>query len=173
MLAPSPLILPDGRIYLTAGYGAGSAMLEVQSTPANGWQVVELARFEPSQGLASEQQTPVALDGHLIAIQPKDGATLRQQLLCVHPDDCSLPCWSSGAERFGLGPYLIADGKLLVLDDDGTLTMLEASTRTYRRLAHAKVLDGHDAWAPMALAGGRLLLRDSRRMICLDLRGIT
>jgi outer membrane protein assembly factor BamB len=33
------------------------------------------------------------------------------------------------------------------------------------------ILDGHDAWGPMALAGGLLVLRDSTRMVCVDLRG--
>ena len=33
-----------------------------------------------------------------------------------------------------------------------------------------EILDGVDAWGPMALAGGRLLLRDSRRLVCVDLR---
>ncbi|GAG51327.1 unnamed protein product, partial [marine sediment metagenome] len=41
----------------------------------------------------------------------------------------------------------------------------------YVPLAQAKVLeDGHEAWGPLALAGGRLILRDLTRMVCLDLR---
>ena len=39
------------------------------------------------------------------------------------PNDCSKIIWSSGkTERFGLGPYLIADGKIFILSDDGILT---------------------------------------------------
>jgi outer membrane protein assembly factor BamB len=30
--------------------------------------------------------------------------------------------------------------------------------------------DGFDAWGPMALVGGRLVLRDMTRMTCLDLK---
>ena len=37
-------------------------------------------------------------------------------------------------------------------------------------LARARVLHNGDAWAPMALVDGRLLLRDKRRMLCLDVR---
>ena len=168
VLAPSPLILPDGRIFVTAGYGAGSMMLRLEQA-AGGFELSKLLEYKPSSGLASEQQTPLFFDGHLISIQPKDAGELREQLLCVSPDDCSTPRWASGAERFGLGPFLVADGKLLVLDDDGTLTMARASTSDFRVLAQAKVLAGHDAWAPMALAGTRLLLRDSKRLVCLNL----
>jgi outer membrane protein assembly factor BamB len=32
------------------------------------------------------------------------------------------------------------------------------------------LLDGKEAWAPMAIADGLLLLRDWKTMICLDLR---
>ena len=35
----------------------------------------------------------------------------------------------------------------------------------------AQVLTGHDSWGPMAMAGGRLILRDLTRMVCLDVRG--
>jgi outer membrane protein assembly factor BamB len=35
-------------------------------------------------------------------------------------------------------------------------------------LGEAQVLDGPDAWAPMALVAGRLILRDMARMVCID-----
>ena len=56
------------------------------------------------------------------------------------------------------------------MDDHGTLTMAEADTQGYKRRAqHEVFLDGHDAWGPMAIVGGRLILRDMTRMVCLDL----
>ena len=80
--------------------------------------------------------------------------------------------WASGGgARFGLGPFLIADGLLIALDDDGWLTVAEAAPDGYRGFAKARILTGHDAWAPLALAGGRLLARDLTRMVCVDLRG--
>lgn len=81
--------------------------------------------------------------------------------------------WTSGpSARFGLGygPYLIADGKLIILNEDGVLTLAAASTESYQPLARAEVLDGPDAWAPLALAAGRLIARDTHRMVCIDLR---
>jgi outer membrane protein assembly factor BamB len=49
--------------------------------------------------------------------------------------------------------------------------MAEASPAGYRELARARVLSGHDAWAPMAFADGRLIVRDLTEMVCLDLTG--
>ncbi len=169
VLAPSPLVLPDGRIFVTAGYGAGSMMFKVSEHNGT-FSVAKLLEYKPNDGLASEQQTAILFDGHLFAIQPKDAGALREQLVCYHPDDCTNLVWSSGkAVRFGLGPYLIADRKLFVLSDDGVLTLAEATTQGFRPIAKAKILDGHDAWGPMAIVGRRLLLRDSGRMVCIDI----
>ena len=127
--------------------------------------------LKPDEGLASEQQTPLFYDGHLFAILPKDGGALRNQFVCTHPDDLSKFVWTSGkTRRFGLGPYLFADNKFYILSDDGILTVLKASTREYTELAQAKILEGHDAWGPLALVEGRLLARDSRRLVCIDIR---
>lgn len=171
VLAPSPLITEDGRIFLTAGYGAGSMVLKVTDT-GTGYEIEQLQEYKPSEGMASEQQTPLHWQGHFFSIQPKDAGGLREQFVCYHPDDCTRLVWSSGeTNRFGLGPYIIADDKIYILNDDGLLTMIEASTRRYNQLGQFKVLDGHDAWAPIAVAGTRMLLRDSQRMVCLDLSG--
>jgi len=81
--------------------------------------------------------------------------------------------WDSGAgARFGLGPFLISGGLILALDDErGTLHLAEAAPSGYKELAKAKLLNGHDAWGPMALAEGRLILRDLTEMICVDVGG--
>ena len=168
VIAPSPVAVGDGKIFVTAGYGGGSMMLQIVPE-GDRFAVESLQVLKPDEGLASEQQTPVYHQGHLFAIMPKDAGPLRNQFVCVRPDDCSKIVWSSGkTERFGLGPYMIADGKFFILSDEGMLTVLEVSTEEYRPLAKAQILDGHDAWAPMALVQGRLLARDSRRMVCVD-----
>jgi outer membrane protein assembly factor BamB len=170
VIAPSPVYLGDGRIFATAGYGAGSMMLRIKAQ-GDGFSLEPLQKLKSTEGLASEQQTPLFYDGHLFAILPKDAGPAREQLVCCHPDDCTVFTWTSGkTNRFGLGPYLAADGKFFVLGDDGVLTILKASTEGYKQLGQAKILDGVDAWGPVAITGGRLLARDSRRMVCIDIR---
>ncbi len=79
--------------------------------------------------------------------------------------------WNSGRDRFGHGPYLIADGMLFILSDSGELTIVLADSAGYQRLAsHQVFVDGHDAWGPMAMVAGNLILRDMTRMVCLDVR---
>ena len=166
VIAPSAVHLGDGRFFVTAGYGAGGMLLRV---PASGEAEV-LYKHRPREGLASEQQTALWYKGHLFAIMPKDGGGLKNQLVCWDP--AGRVVWSSGREkRFGLGPYALIDGKLFILDDDGVLTVAEASLTGYRELASSRVLEGPDAWGPMAFVPGRLLVRDVHRMVCLDVGG--
>jgi outer membrane protein assembly factor BamB len=170
VVAPSPVHLGDGRLFLTAGYGAGSLMIQIRHEEGI-FSVESLQEVTPEEGLASEQQTPIYYNGHLFAILPKDAGSLRNEFVCCHPDDIGRFVWTSGqTDRFGLGPFIVADGKFFILSDDGVLTVLEASSDDYKVLARVKVLDGVDAWGPMAIVNGRLLARDSRRLVCVDLR---
>ena len=168
VVAPSPVALPGNRIFITAGYGAGSLMVQVDKT-TDGYSAREIARNGPKDWLACEQQTPIVVDGLLYGIMPKDGGVLKQQFVCYDPGDGLV--WSSGkTHRFGLGPFLLADGKFFVLDDDGTLTMLKLGKDGCEQLAQHKMMeDGQDAWGPLALAGTRMLLRDSTRLLCIEL----
>lgn len=59
------------------------------------------------------------------------------------------------------------DGKLLMLDDAGTLFLLEPSLKEYTELAKGKV--SGQTWAHLALADGRIYLRDEKELICVQL----
>ncbi|MDA3821939.1 MAG: PQQ-binding-like beta-propeller repeat protein [Bacteroidales bacterium] len=170
VVAPSPVCMPDGKIFLTAGYGAGAMVLQLTES-AGGFTADVVQEYLPKEGLACEQQTPVVFQGHLLGILPKDAGPFRNQLICVHPNDFTKVIWSSGSTvRFGLGPYMIADNKIFILSDDGTLTIATPSISEYIQLDSYRVIeDGADAWAPLAVADGYMVLRDSEKMICIDM----
>ena len=168
-MAPSPVCFPDGKLFLTAGYGAGSMVFQVSGSGSD-FSVEKLYEYKPKDGLACEQQTPVVYNGMVYGIMPKDGGTLRNQFICVDPSDFRNVVWTSGkTHRFGLGPYMIADGKFWILNDDGTLYIAKPSKSEFVLLDQISVFEGHDAWAPLAIADGYLLLRDDHKMLCLDI----
>lgn len=158
---PSPLVLPNDRIFLCGGYDAGALLLQLGET---GGQIVpEVVTRFPPQRFGSMQHTPVLYKGFIYGVRERD-----RQMVCLNLDGEEQ--WSSGSQyRFGLGPYMIANDLLLALDDDGTLTLAEATPEAFRPLARAKVLEGHDCWGPMAIVKGRLIVRSMTEMICLDL----
>jgi hypothetical protein len=51
------------------------------------------------------------------------------------------------------------------------LRLIEANTKEYKELASAQILNGEDVWGPMALSGGKLIIRDMSQMICLQVGG--
>ena len=170
VIAPSPVIFNDGKIFMTAGYGAGAMVFKI--LPDNDKYKVEvLQKYKPNEGVASEQQTPLVFNNKMFVILPKDAGPLRNQFVCVDPDNCQNILWSSGkTERFGLGPYILADNKFFIISDDGTLTIAKASTSSFSVLEKVRVIEGQDAWGPIAIADGYFIMRDSKKMVCLSLK---
>lgn len=170
VIAPSPVILENGRFYITAGYGAGAVLFQLVKNETN-YSVEVIQKYKPKDGIASEQQTPIYFNGRMFSILPKDAAGMRNQFVCVDPNDCQNILWTSGkADRFGLGPYIIADNKFFILNDDGTLSIARASINAFELLDKRKIMDGHDAWGPFAIADGYLLMRDSKKMLCINIK---
>jgi outer membrane protein assembly factor BamB len=168
VISPSPVELEDGHIFMTAGYQAGSALLKI--TEAGGKYTCKILwRKEPADVLSCEQQTPIYFNKHLFALQPDSSGAHKQQLSCLDPYTGKI-IWESGKEkRFGqYEPILLADGKFFVLGKDAALTLVKADTQKYVELGRCKLLNGHEAWAPIAMVGNLMLLRDSKVLICID-----
>lgn len=170
VVAPSPVAFDDGKILMTAGYGAGGAMFKLHENDGN-FQIELKYKYKPKDGLASEQQTPVVVDELIYGILPKDAGNVRNRFVCCDPSDVKTYLWTSDkSERFGLGPYIYADGKFFILDDDGTLNIARADKTGFRLLDKKRIIEGQDAWGPIAVADGYMLIRDSKKMVCIDMR---
>jgi len=155
---PSPVVLPDGKIFLTGGYGAGSRMLQLEEKEGK-LSTKTLFKLAP-EVFGATQHTPIFKDGLLY------GARADGRFVCLGLDGKVV--WASGlAETFGLGSFLIAHDLIFALNDSGKLHLIEASPGRFNLLGEAQPLKGREAWGPMALAGDRLLVRDLTRLVCL------
>lgn len=169
VIAPSPLQLSSNQLFMVAGYGSGGALLQIDKT-ATGWTATVLDQYKADKGLSSEQQTPILYKDMLISVMPKDGGGLRSKLVCFSPADLHTSLWTSAAdERFGLGPYLMINNYLFVFKDDGELYVYEVQSKSMKLLKKQRVMEGVDAWGPMAYADGRLILRDAHTVKCLKI----
>ncbi len=170
IVTSSPLVLGDGLIFMTGPSGAGSVLMQIVREDGKYLAKTVWNRHD-KESLSCEQQTPIYYNRHIFGVAPGSAGPLKEQLLCMDPHADGRIVWSSGREkRFGAyEPYLLADGKLILLSKGGTLVLVKAGTEKYEELARAKVHDGNDAFAPMALVGGRLILRNSKQLICIDL----
>ncbi|MCC8133914.1 MAG: PQQ-like beta-propeller repeat protein [Tannerellaceae bacterium] len=170
VVAPSPLQLSGNTIFLVAGYGTGGALLQVDRN-GSVWTPTLVEQYKPSEGLSSEQQTPILYKDMIISVMPKDGGGLRGKLVCYSPSNLHSPVWSSAAdERFGLGPYIIINNHLFVFKDDGELYVYEVENRGMKFIKKQQVIEnGADAWGPMAYADGYLIVRDAHTIKCLKI----
>lgn len=161
-VAPSPVVVDNEHVFMTASYDAGSVMVRVRREGA-GFKAEPVFDFKNNEW-NSEVHTPIAYKNHLYAV----GKKKRGLFTCLGMD--GQPVWSSdGKASFGLGSYILADGMFFVMEGDtGILHLLEASATEYKELARAQVLAGQEVWGPMALSGGKLVLRDLSKMICVD-----
>jgi outer membrane protein assembly factor BamB len=87
--------------------------------------------------------------------------------------------WETGKEKWGergygqYGTLMAADGKLIVqAHDSGELSIVEASSATFKQLRRAKVFDGPPAtFTVPVLANQRIYCRSYHgEVVCLDLR---
>ena len=157
---PTPVDCGDGKIFLSAGYNKGSMMLQLQQQDGG---IVPNVLFELEPDVfGADQQTPIFYEGYIYGVRPDD------QMVCMDTDGNIV--WASGTEnKYGLGPYLIINETLYVVDDDGWMSLIRATPDQFELLAKTKVLDGHECWGPPAYAAGRLLVRDLTTMVCLDI----
>ena len=68
------------------------------------------------------------------------------------------------------GGLALADGKLFVMLDGGTLLVAEAVPAAYNELVRAKVLEGQ-CWTAPVVANGHVYCRSHRGdLVCVELR---
>jgi len=161
-VAPSPLAIGRDRVFMTSGYEAGSIMLRLRN---DGGSFISEAVFDWTENeWNSEVHTPILFQDHMFAV----GRKKRGLMTCLDLEG-QLAWTSQGKAAFGLGSFILADGLFFVLEGKtGMLRLLEANTTEYRELAGFQVLNGHDVWGPIALSGGKMILRDMTKMVCIE-----
>ena len=164
-VAPSPLVIGNDRVFMTSLYDAHSVMIRVKKE-GDRFTAEQVFSLPPTEW-NSEVHTPVLYKDHMFAVGKKE----RGLFTCLDLNGKAV--WTSaGKTFFGLGSFLLADGMFFVLEGDtGMLRLIEASTTEYKELDKAQVLNGHDVWGPMALSDGKLVLRDTTQMVCIEVGG--
>lgn len=169
--AASPLLLGNNEIAVFGSYGAGGARIRINAE-GSGYSATVLEQHKATNGISSDQQTPIIIGDYIWSLMPENAGPLKKQLVCYRKSDLLTPVWSSGKEnRFGrgLGPYIVSGDKMYLLDDDGKLYFFRMQNNSVTLLASHKILNGIEAWGPMAIAGNYLIMRDARNLLCLNI----
>jgi outer membrane protein assembly factor BamB len=159
--SPTPIVAGDKVVTSTQAHGALAVQVgkkDDKFVPEAAWQNKEMKSYFSSGVAAGEQ---------IFLVTNKLDGVPQTDLTCVEAKT-GKPLWKKEkVGYFHAGVLRTGDDKLLVLNDGGTLTLLEVDEKGARELARAKVCGG-TLVAP-ALADGKLYARDDREVICLQL----
>jgi outer membrane protein assembly factor BamB len=167
--APSAVDAGEGKMLITGGYNAGASMIKVEKKADGTFAVTELFK-NPDFG--AHTQPPVLVNGYFYAQystnERKDG------LVCMGMDG-KVKWITRRAPLFDKGGIILADGLLLVTDGSSKLYLIEPDPTAFKAISSAELLKGDSGdqrfptqnWAPLALADGKLLIRDQSRLMCV------
>lgn len=148
-----PIVLGD-RVFISTGYGVGSAMLQV-TRDRDTWSARELWR---SNRMKNQFTSSVHHEGFIYG--------LYEGILACLDASTGERCWKAG--RYGDGQVLLASGHLIVSTDTGELVLVRATPDGHQELARSPALTGR-TWNHPAMADGILLVRNSIEMAAFDL----
>ena len=159
---PQPVDAGDGRLLITGGYGAGTAMIRVHKKGEGSYGVTELFK-NPDFG--AHTQPPILHNDHFYSHYTINE---RSDGLVAMSMDGQIKWKTDQQPPFVRGGSILADGLLLTTDGDTKLYLVDPSPSGFKPLASAVVLERGDNWAPLALVDGKLLVRGQKELKVLQ-----
>lgn len=173
---PSAVDAGDNKVLVVGGYELGATMIKVEKQADGTYGTTELFTTEE---FGDQTKAPLLIDGYFYA---QFGTNNRRDgLTCMNMNGEIM--WKTKRDPdFNKGSMIYADGVILATDGKKSLYLIDPDPTGFKPLASAEILsqagtkaDGIAArvggstqnWAPIALADGKLLIRDHSRMLCV------
>ena len=157
-----PLIF-DNKVLLTRFKAGGSILLDI------GGGVAEV--LWKNKNMSSDIGSPVLIDGYIYGVE--GGVEMHRCFLrCISAESGEL-MWEEdlGKEAVSL---IGAASKLIILEDNGTLHIAQASPISYQEISSCDVLEGKKTkrlfWTCPVLCNGKIYCRNTvGQLICIDM----
>ena len=143
--------------FISSGYNTGCTLIDIsKSEPEEVWT---------NKQIRNQFSSSVLWRGHIYGI---DGnVNRRNKLVCIELASGELK-WRSKAT--GFGSLIVADNKLVILNEEGYLIIAEARSSKYKELSRRRVLLGK-CWTAPTVANGKLFARNADGvLVCLDIK---
>lgn len=150
-----PLVVDQERIFISLGYGIGSAMIKLEGDAEN----LKPKELWTSRRLKNKFSSSVIHRGAIFGLD--------EEILCCLNLDTGELNWKGG--RYGFGSLLLVGDYLLINGEDGDLILVEATPERHIEKAKMRLFDER-TWNNSALVGGLLFTRNHREMACYDMR---
>jgi len=154
----SPLLVGD-KIFLSTGYERGCALFE--------WQGDRLETVYENQEMSNHMNNSVVWEGHLFGFHGNAHVGRTVRLVCMEAETGKVK-WSQLG--LGCGSLMLADGKLIILSEDGELVIAAAQPDKYTELSRAAAVPER-CWTVPVLFGGQIYCRnDVGDLSCIGLK---
>lgn len=167
----------ENRLLIAGGYELGALMLKVEKQADGSYAAAELFR---TKQFGDQTKPPLLYKGNFYAEYTTNDR--HDGMVCMSMDGKIL--WQTKrAPDFNKGSMILADGLMLASDGARSLYLIEPNPSEFKQLASVELFPEAAAgpendiasrvggrnqnWAPMALADGKLLIRDQTQLKCL------
>lgn len=153
------VIVSDGRVYASSGYGAGSILLRPERQGDGTFSVTLVWR---SDLLDNHHGGVVLRDGHLYGAGHE-----ARGWFCLD--------FRTGGKRWqtpGKGSLTYADDRLYCLDERGTMSLVKATSEKWDQISSFRPPRGGKGlfWAHPVVCRGRLYVRHAEQLCAYDIR---
>lgn len=149
--AADPIAVGDS-LFISSGYDKGCALINiVGGRPRLAYQ---------NRNMRNHFHTSVLVDGYLYG---NDQGNFK----CIELKT-GRQMWREGG--LGMGGLIVANKKLIVLNERGELTVVATNPNRYQEMSRVKILDG-SCWTDPVLANGKIYARNHEgTLICVDVK---
>ena len=150
-------IVQGNRIYISSAYQVGCGLFEFTGT--------ELKQVYANREMRNHFSNSILYDGHLYGFDGNSNLGRVVQVTCMNFATGKVAWKKPG---LGCGSLMIADGKLLLLGESGTLVLANATPRGFEEVARSPFLEGR-CWTMPVLLDKRIYGRNSAgKLVCAD-----
>jgi outer membrane protein assembly factor BamB len=174
---PSAVDAGDNKVLVVGGYELGATMIKVEKTADGNYGTKEVFT---TKEFGDQTKPPVLYKGYFYG---EYGTNERHDGMVCMSLDGQIMWKTKRSPDFNKGSMILADGLLLATDGAKSLYLIELDSSGYKQLASAeffpegaagpendiasRVGGRNQNWAPMALADGKLLVRDQTQLKCV------
>jgi len=160
---PSAVDAGENKVLIAGGYELGAVMLKIEKNVNGSYGVAELFKTEE---FGDQTKPPILHNGYFYAQYGTNNR--RDGLVCMSMDGQIM--WKTKrSPDFNKGSMILADRLILATDGTKSLYLIEPDPVAFKPVASAELLNTGLNWAPIALANGKLLIRDQSQLLCIKI----
>ncbi len=174
---PSAVDAGNNKILVVGGYELGAVMIQVEKKADGSFGTKELFK---TVEFGDQTKPPVLHNGYFYAQYGTNNR--RDGMVCMNMNG-EIMWKTKRAPDFNKGSMILADGLILATDGAKSLYLIEPDPTAFKAIAKVELLGSKSTsdenslagriggstqnWAPIALADGKLLIRDQSRLMCV------